>query len=117
MLVINNVTMPAPNAYEVSEADVDSENTTRSESGVLHRDRIRGGIRKIQVTWRVKESSARQILAAVSPAAVSVTYLDTQTGGNRNSRMYAGDRKMTLVQHRNTLADPLWDVSFSLTEY
>lgn len=109
--------MPVPRTYEVSEADIDSENTTRSESGVLHRDRIRAATRKISIGWRVNEQSARSILSAVSPAAVSVTFLDPQTGSDRVATMYAGDRKMAIVQHRRTLSAPLWDVSFSLVEY
>ena len=65
LLNINNVDMPKPTSYQVGVQDLDSAETVRSESGILHRDRIRAGVRKISVSWTVKAADISKILKAV----------------------------------------------------
>ena len=66
MLKIGDTDMPEPAKYNVTLQDIDSENTRRTESGVLTRDRVRGGVYKIQVTWNVNDSDLKKITSAIA---------------------------------------------------
>lgn len=51
ILTIDGTALPAPGAYKVQLSDLDSSGTGRTEDGVLVRERVRGGVAKISVSW------------------------------------------------------------------
>ena len=119
LLNINNVDMPKPTSYQVGVQDLDSAETVRSESGILHRDRIRVGVRKISVSWTVKAADISKILKAVQNESCTVKFFDPQENSVKTATMYAGDRVPTLsVQtNENDTDNTWWDLSFDLIEF
>lgn len=119
LLNINNVDMPKPTSYQVGVQDLDSAETVRSESGILHRDRIRAGVRKISVSWTVKAADISKILKAVQNESCTVKFFDPQENSIKTATMYAGDRVPTLsVQtNENDTNNTWWDLSFDLVEF
>lgn len=119
LLNINNVDMPKPTSYSVIVQDLDSSESVRSESGMLHRDRIRAGIRKIEVSWTVRTADISKILQASAGESFSVKFFDPQENKIKTATMYASDRKPELkVLTTDTGAtSALWDLSFSLVEF
>ena len=119
LLNINNVDMPKPTSYQVGVQDLDSAETVRSESGILHRDRIRAGVRKISVSWTVKAADISKILKAVQNESCTVKFFDPQENSIKTATMYAGDRVPTLsVQtNENDTDNTWWDLSFDLVEF
>ena len=51
ILVIDGVVLPTPDEYKVQLSDLDSSGTGRTEDGILVRERVRGGVAKISVSW------------------------------------------------------------------
>ena len=119
IITIGSTELPAPVEYTVSLQDIDSENTRRTEAGILTRDRVRGGVYKIQATWKVTKTQLKMITDAVTPAKLSVTFFDPTTSTNPTRDMYCGDRagKLVLLKDPNNPSSSLWELSTSLIEY
>lgn len=119
MITISSTELPAPSEYTVSLQDIDSENTRRTEAGVLTRDRVRGGIYKIQVIWKVTKTQLKTITDAIAPAKFSVTFFDPTTSTSPTRDMYCGDRvgKLMLLKDPENPGESLWELSTSLIEY
>ncbi len=118
MIQINGVNLPAPVEYSVSLQDIDSENTRRTETGMLQRDRVRQGVYKIQVKWRVKKSQLKTITDALKPAKFRVTFFDPTTSTSPTRYMYCGDRNADLIHYKEgSPNDSWWEISTSLIEY
>ena len=121
MIRIDGLDLPAPKdgGYDVSLQDIDSENTRRTESGVLNRDRVRAGIYKIEVTWRVKKPQLKIITDALKPAKLSVVFFDPTTATSPTRQMYCGDRtgKLLSMNDPDSPNESLWELSTSLIEY
>nr|DAT41476.1 MAG TPA: hypothetical protein [Caudoviricetes sp.] len=119
LLNINNVDMPKPTSYQVSVQDLDSSESVRSESGLLHRDRIRAGVRTVNASWTVRTADSSKILNAASGESFTVKFFDPQENSIKTATMYAGDRTVSL---KNLIEDTgatttLWEISFSLIEF
>jgi hypothetical protein len=117
MIQINGVDLPAPVEYNVTLQDIDSENTRRTETGVLQRDRVRAGVYKIQVKWRVTKTQLKTITDALKPAKFSATFFDATTSTNPTRDMYCGDRNADLLYNEVNPDESLWELSTSLIEY
>ncbi len=119
MITINGKAMLNPTAYAVTRSDGDSENTTRDEQWILHRDRVREGIYRIEITWQARLVQINAIASALSPDRFNVIFLDPTTGGTGQAEMYAGDRRANLLVHTDDDApdESLWELSVSLIEY
>lgn len=119
LLTIGGVALPDPTEYKVTLQDLDSDNTTRSETGKLHRDRIRAGIYKIEVSWVVTKAELKIITDAVAPARFSVSFFDPTKANYTTAQMYAGDRSGGLKVNANANVGnaSIWSLSCSLTEY
>lgn len=115
LIKINSIEMPPPTAggYTVTLQDLDSENTTRSETGILNRDRIRAGVYKIACKWFVNTKDLEKIMSAIKDEQFNVTFY---FGGNYiTAKMYAGDKTNSLVTHKDGF--DWWDVSCNFTQY
>lgn len=120
ILKIGGVVMPTPTTYKVSQKDLDSENSKRSETGVMRRTRVRAGIFKISVGWdKLTRAQYCTITNAASAASFSVVFYDPNTNTYLNANMYAGDRDGELLgsTYRDDRPDDShWKLSLVLTE-
>lgn len=108
-ITINGVGLPAPTSYKIPRFDLDSSDTNRNEAGYMQRDRVRQGIYKIELEWRMlTNAEVNKIETAIQPSSVNVTF--PTPGGTKTKRMYAGDRKIDMV------ANNRWNISFNLIE-
>ena len=110
--------MPEPKTYSVPMQDMLGE-SAYSESGNLIRNRVRQGIRKIDLGWAVGGEDAQTLLSAIQPDKVFVTYYDPHTGGFVTAEMYVDDRSCNLVSYKSETEPETnyWEISFSLTQY
>ena len=113
ILVIDGVALPTPNEYKVQLSDLDSSGTGRTEDGILVRERVRGGVEKISVSWAaLSTADCARVLNATAPDSMQVAYF---FGGTRTAKMYAGDRTADLKAAREGRA--VWEVAVNLIEY
>ncbi|HZJ99462.1 MAG TPA: DUF6711 family protein [Tissierellaceae bacterium] len=116
MININGVRLPDPSVYNIPLSDLDSESTGRNEKGVLHRDRLRQGIYKIELEWwAIDNSKVQTILSAVQPDNFSVRFIDHV--GYKTKTMYAGDKNVEMVRYMSDRNKMAWNVSFNLIEF
>lgn len=113
ILTVDGAALPTPDRYSVQLSDLDSAATGRAEDGTLLRERVRGGVAKIAVSWAaLSTAQCAQILNATAPDRFTVQYFFGQT---RTAQMYAGDRTATLKAARESQA--VWAVELDLVEF
>lgn len=119
MISINGVDLPTPTEYSVALQDIDSDNTRRTEAGILTRDRVRAGVYKIEVAWKITKAQLKTITDAISPAKFSVTFFDPTTSSTSTKDMYCGDRGGKMMNCFNPAipGENMWEFSTSLIEY
>ena len=117
LIYIGGTLMPPPKTYNVSLQDLDSEDSGRSETGKLYRNRVRADVYKIQATWRVNCTDLKKIVDAISGASFSVRFFDPNTARIKTCTMYAGDRSSAMVLNSDTAAETKWDFSVNFIEY
>jgi len=99
ILTIDDVAMPKPKKYSIQKADADSKSTSRSETYVLHRNVVKQGIYRIDVTYSATWSELKTITDAIAPSSFVCKFLDATLGVLQTSRtMYAGNRSCIMVQ-------------------
>ncbi len=104
--------------YNVELNDLDSDNTGRSESGMLVRDVIRKDVAKVTMSVRCSEDRLPVIVSAIQPNAFSATIRAPVDGGYKTCTMYSGAKSMQLaIQPKESNRGARWDLSFSLVEY
>lgn len=115
-ITIDGIGLPEPSSLRIPNFDLDSENTGRNELGILQRDRIRQGIFKIELEWKmINSSELATIKAATQPASFQVTF-PSETGYVTKT-MYAGDRNVEMAVYHSDYNKIKWNISFNLTEY
>lgn len=115
LISVNGFMLPAPDTYEVTVSDLDAS-ANRSGNGTLFRDRI-AVKHTIDLGWVLLTSSElSQILQAVSPVFVSVTYFDPQLGGLTAGTFYASDRKQSVAMKQSDGSYKWANTAFSLVE-
>ena len=119
MMTVGGVAFPNPSSYTVTLQDLDSDNTHRSETGILNRERIRAGVYKINATWTVKYADLKKITQALSPDKFVVTFFDPTTASYKSAQMYAGDRSARLQAYTDESAPEksVWELTCALVEY
>lgn len=121
LLTVDSIELPNPSKYDIQYADLDSENSFTSETGVLNRDMVRGNQVTLQVGWdRLGYTDLQKILQAVSAystqkAAISVTYWDYYIGDYRTMTAYAYNRQATGIRVRPI--NGRFSLSFNIIEY
>jgi hypothetical protein len=113
---INNTTLPSPRSYRVERSDLDSERTTRDESGYLHRDRIRKGVYKLYLQWRLTPAQLETIIPLIERESFSVTFLDPTSCAQHTATMYTGNRSAEIVLGAKTISDMLFDFTVDFIE-
>ena len=119
MLYIDGTLMPNPSKYDIIMSDLDSSESSRSESGLLVRNRIRQGVLKIALAWTVRGDKASTILQAIEPAEFTVRYFNPRTNEYGTAQMYASDRtcNMKVYSEPMAISEVLWEISFNLIEF
>lgn len=113
IISIDGVELPAPMTYSVEYNDLDSDDTGRSEDGMLHRVRVRSRVAKIKASWKqLDQEKADLILTAIAPDEFEVVYY---FGTQKTATMYAGSQSCECVRVNNGQAK--WNVSFDLIEF
>lgn len=113
ILTIDGVELPAPSSYKVQLSDLDSSGTGRTEDGTLVRERVRGGVAKISVSWAaLSTADCARVLTATAPDSMQVGYF---FGTMRTAKMYAGDRTAALLAARD--GQGVWEVELNLIEF
>lgn len=116
VLVIDGFDMPSPTVYRVSHMDLDSNDTYRNELGVTQRDRIRQGVRKIELGWTsLNAEDTALTLSSVKKAKFIVTFLDPELGEITRT-MYVGDRSPIELKV-DINGEQRWNVKYNLIEY
>ena len=112
-MMIDGMEMPTPTSCPINEEDLDSPQSGRSESGDMHRERVRTKVLMIQPEWSgVTHEQAVLLREALLPCFFTVTL--RVPWGTVTRKMYAGDLNWTPAFLRDGTAR--WDLSVQLTE-
>lgn len=117
MIKINGVDIATPSTFQVGILDLDSsEGSGRTMDGISYRDRIRAGVRKIEMSWGpLPWSEVSKILQAIQDEYFECTYPDPMTGQYETRTFYVGDRTAPFAVSRGD--EIYWTgLKFSLTE-
>ena len=113
-MAIDGVEMPTPTTCPINEQDIDSPQSGRSESGDMHRERVRTKVLMIDPTWeRLSAEQAAKLHNALLPCFIAVTLM-VPWGGTVTRKMYAGDLTWTPDFDRDST--PHWNLSVQITE-
>lgn len=112
---INGQDVPSNNHTQVIMSDLDkADGTGRTESGIAFRDRIRSGVRQLDVTYTMlTDAEIALVLEAVEPEFFVVKYKDPRLGITEKT-FYVSDRTAPLEVFVDGFSG--WDLSFSLIE-
>ncbi len=118
LITVDGLAFPGINKYKVTRSDLDSDNTTRSESGYLNRERIRQGVYQVEFSAKVTKTQMKSITDKLNDARFSATIFDPTTSTSTTITMYAGNRSGDLVKLVDgDEANSLWDFSCTLVQY
>lgn len=113
---IGGVDMPDPSSFSIKQADVDSENSSRNELGILQRDRVRAGVRTLSVKWSaLSGADASTLLKAVKPSSFQVSFPDAEENVIKTATVYAGDKSCEYVNTPGLGWH--WNISFDNVEF
>lgn len=120
-LTIDGVKMPTPSAYKYVEADFDSENSVRSETGILTRDVIRTNVHSPEFTWNtLTTAQLKTLLQAVNQATKhDITVFDPNKDDFQTTftGYVQATRKIDVVVPRDDPIDTVWKLTLSFIEY
>lgn len=115
---IDGVAVKAPDTYQITRSDLDSDKSKRSQTGYLQRSRIRAGMYTIAISWSGTVEEIATIANALSPESINVTIFDFTSGAWVTLTMYAGDRTGELKRYwQNTENQSPCSLSCNLIEY
>jgi len=119
MITIGGTALPNPVSFAPAQGDIDSENSKRSDSGVLKRERIRAAVKRFEAEWVVTLAQYQQIVNAVSPASFSCTFFDPASGGTVTKTMYAGEPQGQCKWYPSQAkaSESLWSLKIPFIEY
>lgn len=112
-LRVDGTELPTPERCPITEYDLDTADTGRTESGYLRRSRVRAGVTSLEETvWEhLTPEQAILIRQALSPVSFTVDF--RFPGGILTKQMYAGDRHWTASF---PAGKEEWALSVQLTE-
>ena len=114
LIKIGSFIVPKITAYALTLADLDSENSGRSETGRMSREVIRKDVASLSLTCKLTATQLDQIAEALNSDQFETTFRAPVPGGKKTATMYAGDRTMTLLADTPS---ELWEFSVNLIEY
>lgn len=105
LMYVNGTALQEPSTYDITKADLDSENSYTSETGVLVRDMIRANHVTISVAWEHLTQVQLQAIASLisnGSSSFNLQYWDYYTGSNRTGKFYAHDRSGQAIRVNRT---------------
>lgn len=88
----SKVTLPDPSEFEWGLQDVSASDSGRTQDATMHKKRV-AQKRTIQLGWNYpSRAKCAQILQAVNPEYIYVTYPDLMSGEQEERQFYVGDR-------------------------
>ena len=117
LLTVGSTPLPNPQVggYNVSLSD--GENSGRSESFEMARERIRADMYTIACNWIVTGAELAVITTAIAPATFDMTFYDPLTGTTKTGTFYAGNpRTSSLLKLEDTAEKSMWQLSFNFIE-
>lgn len=117
-LKIDGKEMPTPSSYDYVESDFDSPDSTRSETGILNRVRIRRGVLSPKFKWRaITTEDLKKILTAVKPTWIEVEVYSPLTGKLEKFTGYAqATRTSSVVLPREDMSKTRWSFECSFIQ-
>ena len=120
-LKIDGEVMPTPSTYEYVEADFDSPDSTRSETGILNRTRIRQGVLSPKFTWKgLTTEQLNTILNAVKPVWIEVEIFSPLATSDNHLEKFTGyaqaTRKSTIIIPRENVSETVWSFECSFIQ-
>lgn len=119
---IDGLELPNPSTYDVTYADLDSDNSYTSETGILNRDMIRSNHATIAVSWdKLDLEKTRLILKAISgesglKPSFNLEYFDLTTLTYKTGQFYANNRQTKIKKLLSTTNGWL-SLSVNFTEF
>lgn len=120
LITVDGVALSNPTSYKVTWSDLDSDNTKRTETGVLRRSRVRANVYKIDISWTaITKAQLKIITDALSPEKFSVMFFDPTQSITTTTDMYASDRTGALSRNMDESRpdQSYWDLTVSLIEF
>ncbi len=116
---INNTVLPTPTYYSVTSKDIMSSDSGRyDETGVVHRNRIRRGVKTCNVKWKIAGTQLGALDTALGGEVLSVSMLDPASAGYTECDMYAESISADFYQQQNgSEMASWWEISCRLVEY
>ena len=116
---INNTELPTPCYYSVTAKDITGSDSGRyDETGIVHRNRVRGGVITCDLKWRLAGDEVSALRSALAGELLEVTLLDPSSAGYTNRDMYAESVRADFYQQQDADEDDSWwEISARLVEY
>lgn len=120
-LKINGEVMPTPSSYDYVEADFDSSDSTRTETGVLIRKRIRRGVLSPKFKWKaLTTEQLNTILEAIEPTWVTVSVFSPKATTSDHMVTFTGyaqaTRTSSVILPCNNPMEALWSFECSFIQ-
>lgn len=97
IIIINGVTLPAPDIFKITPNDIHSEASGRSQSGRMAIERIRADVITLELGWSLATAElCKTIKTASAPATFDVTYFDC--GDMVTKTFYRGNRTRNTIR-------------------
>lgn len=118
IIKIGNTWLPGIATYKIDMEDIDGEGTSRSETGTMHRERLRKKVKKLFVTCTNDDPEVLGVADMVKDDTVEMTVLcpgDIEAEGYyRTSAFYVTKISTELVHLGENRR--IWSVSFNAIE-
>lgn len=120
-LKIDGEIMPTPSSYDYVEADFDSSDSTRTETGMLVRKRIRRGVLSPKFKWKgITTEELNTILAAIEPTWIEVSVFSPKETSGDHMVTFTGyaqaTRTSSVVLPREDTQETLWSFECSFIQ-
>ena len=116
MISVDGFDLPDPSEYTYGLMDISASDAGRTEDTMMQKNRV-GQKRKLNLGWQnIRPDVASDILSAVNPEYINVTYWDVMSGGMETREFYVGDRSAPYQWWHGTNGKIFSKLSFNLIE-
>lgn len=111
--------LPIPNSFVPVYSNFDSDDSSRDETGYLHRKVIRKGQVAPKFTWKITTDRLSFLLNAIDADVLEVRFFDPKKNAlSEVKSCYAqATQQPKLVLQKDTYKDCLWEFECSFIEY
>lgn len=118
LIKVGNTYIPGITKYKIDMEDLDGEGTSRSETGVMHREVIRKKVKKISISCTQDDEEVLKVAELVEGNTVEMTVFcpgdETAENGYKTSNFYISKLSIDLLLL--TGEQGLWTVAFNAIE-